>query len=116
VRSLPAILLALVALTLAVPAGATARPGLRIVDQGSGLTVAGSGFKAYERVHVKVSTPTASTSKRKRAGRHGRFRVRFAALPLGGCGRSYVISARGSRGSRTTLKLAGPPCPPLGPD
>jgi hypothetical protein len=114
VRRSGTILLALLVLVLATPAGATARPGLRVVNKGSGLAIAGRGFKAMERVHVKVATRSVSTSKRVRAGRRGRFTVRFH-LPFGGCGPGYVVIARGSLGSRARLELAPPPCPPPSP-
>jgi hypothetical protein len=112
VRVPAAILLALLVLVAAAPTAASARPRLHVLSgAGSGLGIGGRGFKPLERVRVKASLGYKTVSKRVRAGMHGRFKVR---LPLAfglGCGVGYLITARGSLGSRASLRLGPLPCP-----
>lgn len=104
-RTSAAILLALLALTAATAASAapaSAKPRLRFADGG----IVGSGFKAHERVRVKVAVGSNSQVKRVRASTGGRFTVRFQ-LAFSGCEGGYFVTARGSRGSRASLTLHG---------
>jgi hypothetical protein len=64
------------------------------------VTIAGRGFKAEERVSVRVS---GEGSKRIVASRRGAFVVRF---PYQGNCPSLSITAVGSKGSRASLNIS----------
>jgi hypothetical protein len=64
------------------------------------LTIAGRGFKAEERVSVRVS---GEGSKRVVASRRGAFVVRF---PYQGNCPSLSVIAVGSKGSRASLNIS----------
>ena len=101
---------ALVAASASTPGrGAeVAKPRLR-VDALRPLVVAGTGFRAGETVRVIASADEGYGAKTDEAGSPGRIYVRFPKLKLGRCS-EYVISAKGDKGSRTTLRSVPPPC------
>jgi hypothetical protein len=85
-----------------VPESGTVAPAKRAtlsVTAVQPLVVAGSGFIPGERVHVTAQ----GVGKRTRAGRAGRFTVRFPGVNL--CSGGTVV-ARGSLGSRAALSFA----------
>lgn len=81
-------LLVLVAAVIALAAvsaaaGSSSPPRLRLVKQ-QPLTVQGSHFRPYS--HVKVTLISAAkTTKRVRAGAHGRFTVTFSSAVVDRC-------------------------------
>jgi hypothetical protein len=81
--------------------GGAARPALRPVDLDP-LTLAGSGFRANERVTLLVVAPPVVKSTRLRANARGRFRVVFR-VKVGRCD-AAVVQAIGARGSRATFQ------------
>jgi hypothetical protein len=95
---------------LAAAAIAAARPTIRLADDHP-VVVAGTGFKARERVLVRLTIHGKSTyARRITAGTRGGFRVTFAGQSVPDCG-GYVVAASGSRGSRASLReLIPPPC------
>jgi len=101
---------ALVAASASTPGrGAeAAKPRLR-VDALRPLVVVGTGFRAGETVRVTASADEGYGAKTDEAGSPGRIYVRFPKLKLGRCS-EYVISAKGDKGSRTTLRSVPPPC------
>lgn len=72
------------------------------------VSVAGSGFRSRERVTVTLMT-TGAYRKVVRATAKGAFTARFAGVSLRYC-ESYVIRAKGSRGSLVVLNVT-PECP-----
>jgi hypothetical protein len=88
--------------------GAATKPQLRVLGT-KPLAVVGTGFGAGEAVRVSARTDDGDGSKLRAAGATGRVVVRFPKLNLGRCS-TYVISARGNRGSRATLRSVPPPC------
>ena len=101
---------ALVAASASTPGrGAeAAKPRLR-VDALRPLVVVGTGFRAGETVRVTASAVEGYGAKTDEAGSAGRIYVRFPKLKLGRCS-AYVISAKGDKGSRATLRGVPPPC------
>jgi hypothetical protein len=91
--------LALVAVVLV--SGGSARPALRPLDLDP-LTLAGSNFRANERVTLLVAAPPVVKSTRVRANARGRFRVVFR-VKVGRCD-AAVVQAIGARGSRATFQ------------
>jgi hypothetical protein len=94
-------LVALLSVALAAPAGAHLRPHLSLARSEPPM-VRGGGFHQRERVKVVViQSWGAKLVKRTRANRAGRFRVSFpnANPPCG----NYRVTATGSRGSRAAL-------------
>jgi len=99
------LLLALLVLVVASPFGqrqSYATPQLRVVTLRP-FEVVGTGFRASETVRVNVSSNTAAASTKDVAGRRGGIDVRFSRLKLGTCPQ-YVVSARGSKGSRAAVR------------
>ena len=94
-------LIALLSVGFAAPAGAHLRPHLSLARSEPPM-IRGAGFHQRERVKVVVIQNAGSKLvKRTRANRAGRFRVSFAnANPP--CG-NYRVTATGSRGSRAAL-------------
>jgi hypothetical protein len=92
-------LVALVGLLLV--SGGAAKPALRPVDLDP-LTLAGSGFRANERVTLLIAAPPVVKSTRVRASARGRFRVVFR-VAVGRCD-PVVVQAIGARGSRATYQ------------
>lgn len=101
---------ALVFSAVGTGAGSSKRPSLRF-GQTVPLHIAGSHFRARERVRV-TATVSATTSTRKvRASRKGSFLAVFAT-GAGRCSEVRVVAV-GSGDSRATLKhLPGPACLP----
>lgn len=81
--------------------GGAARPALRPLDLNP-LTLAGSGFRANERVTLLVAVPPVVKTTRLRASARGRFRVVFR-VKVGRCD-AAVVQAIGARGSRATFQ------------
>jgi hypothetical protein len=101
----------LVALTApTVAGGAQARAALSLTNL-SPLTVRGVGFVPRERVAV-LAFASGRYSRTVTAGAGGAFTVRFAKAHVERCG-SYVIQARGNRGSRAFLKVMPECLPPV---
>ena len=105
---------ALVALVAIAPAGsaAPAKPHLRIVDHAP-LALRGEGFKAAERVTLRVTLGQATVKRHVTVSPGGSFKTVFTTMRLDGC-KSLHAEAAGSKGSRvsfsleTTLKCASP--------
>jgi hypothetical protein len=89
-------------------AGGEAR--LRIVDIDP-LTVSGRAFQGGERVRVRVAAGALRRTRRVSAGGSGGFQLSFGSVEIL-CGGPVSVVARGSDGSRATLKLPGRRCPP----
>ena len=98
------------ALTVAAPAGAVQTvASVRLTDR-QPVTVKGSGFKARERVMVRVSPRGwASYAKVVRATSTGRIVAVFSGRALDEC-TGYTINAAGRRGSRARAIEIPPPC------
>jgi hypothetical protein len=73
------------------------------------LLVLGGGFRAGETVRITASTDDGFGAKTATAGAAGRIGVRFRQLSLGRCP-TYVISAKGNKGSRATVRSVPYPC------
>jgi hypothetical protein len=119
----------LVALALlavaAVPAQAQSIPKLRPLAL-SPVRLAGSGFSPGERVRVRARVGGEKRTHVVHAGKHGRFRVRFAQLTRNPCTQTLKATAVGSKGHRASLESvhlncenppdrctdAREPCPP----
>ena len=84
------------ALAFATSSDAASRPLLRIADDVP-LTLRGTSFRPGERVRVTVHTGPATYVRSTRAGRLGRFTVRFAGVRLNYCATPLTITARGAR-------------------
>ena len=84
-------------------------PALRLADR-EPLTLSGVRFHARELVRVKVTADSGTASRRMRATASGSFTSQFD-LALDRCSGLYAVAV-GSRGSRATLKLPEPLCPP----
>lgn len=84
---------------------------LRMVDTDP-LTVSGREFRIGERVRVRVAAGEQRRTRRVTAGRSGGFEVSFRSVALNLCDGPVTVFARGSDGSRATLKLPGFECPP----
>jgi hypothetical protein len=88
--------------------GPTARPQLR-VDSLRPFAVVGAGFRAGEQVRVTVRADGDVAARADKADARGRIAVRFRGMTLGDCP-TYLVSARGSKGSRATLRSIPRPC------
>ena len=86
----------------------TAKPQLQVTAT-TPLSVVGVGFRAGETVRVTVRAEDAVASRNDAADAAGRIAVRFRSLRLGRCP-TYVISARGDRGSTAGLRSVPRPC------
>ena len=101
------------AIALLVPVGSSAAlsgASLRLLDH-SPAVLRGTGFKPTERVVVRAYATGVTRSRTLTASRAGTFTIRFAMV-AGGCMGAHAFSATGARGSRATLKLLVPECPP----
>jgi hypothetical protein len=108
---LSAVVLAAMGAAIVVAGGAssgTATPSLRLLDS-SPLTVKGVAFKPRERVRVTANLESGSLQAIVRATRRGTFLVTFEEISVR-CG--FTVRAVGAAGSRATLKLPQPACPP----
>jgi hypothetical protein len=88
--------------------GSAAKPRLRVTDL-TPFAVVGTGFRAGETVRVTVRGEGDSVSATDEAGAGGRIAVRFPRMKLGKCP-TYVIAARGNKGSRAGLRSVPRPC------
>ena len=85
-----------------------AKPQLRIAG-GMPFGVVGTGFQAGETVRVTMRAEGDSVSATDVAGPTGRIAVRLPRMKLGKCP-TYVIAARGNKGSRAGLRSVPRPC------
>jgi hypothetical protein len=100
------LLVALVLLAVAaVPAQGQVQPRLRPLAL-SPVRLAGEGFSPGERVRVRAWVGGQKRTKHVRAGKHGRFRVRFAELSRNPCTQKLKASAVGANGHDATLDSA----------
>jgi membrane peptidoglycan carboxypeptidase len=100
---------ALLAAAIVPAAWGAARPQVRLMAA-SPATVAGTGFKAGERVVVSVSTDSTQLSKAIVVTEHGAFVAHFAkAVAASGCGRVAIVAV-GSAGDRASWKSAPRSC------
>jgi hypothetical protein len=91
-------------------AGSSQRPSLRFT-QTVPLHIAGSHFRAQERVRITATVSAASRTRRVRASGKGSF-VAVFSTGAGRCSEVRVIAV-GNGGSRATLKrLPSPACLP----
>jgi hypothetical protein len=88
--------------------GPAAGPQLRVVSLHP-FAVAGSGFRAGEHVRVTVRAEGAVGARADDADVRGRIGVRFRGMTLGDCP-TYVVAARGDKGSRAGLRSVPRPC------
>jgi hypothetical protein len=86
---------------------AAAKPRLRVAS--APFSVLGTGFKPGEAVRVSVHAADRDAVKTVVASASGDFAVAFARLKLGECP-DYIVSARGSKGSRATRRSVPRPC------
>jgi hypothetical protein len=102
-------LVATVASTAAV--AATTRASVVVISRAP-VSVQGSGFRSRELVTV---TFMATDDRRKTvtASRKGGFLAKFAGTTIDRC-ESYVVRAKGNRGSLAVVKVM-PECAPAGP-
>lgn len=112
ITSLVVAVLAAATVTATATAQADRKATLRLVSS-KPLVVAGTGFKAGERVTVSAVTIIAPGPRfvRTRANAAGSFRVRFTLFTQP-CAQPYAITARGAAGSIAVLPLQAPPCVP----
>jgi hypothetical protein len=96
---------ALVALAAIAPAGSAsqATPHLRIVDH-TPLALRGVGFKATERVTLRVTLGQATVKRHVTATADGSFKTVFTTMRLDGC-KPLHAEAAGSKGSRVSFSL-----------
>jgi hypothetical protein len=74
------------------------------------LALRGTGFRPREAVRITLLASIERTVRRAEAGANGSFKVGF---PPAADGCSLVIAhAVGSKGSRASVRIGGPPCPP----
>jgi hypothetical protein len=100
--------LVLVVSAVGTGAGSSQRPSLRFA-QTVPLHIAGSHFRARERVRVTAIVSVVSSTRRVRASGKGSF-VAVFAIGADRCSEVRVVAV-GSGGSRTTLKhLPSPAC------
>lgn len=88
--------------------GPTAKPQLRVVSL-QPFAVAGTGFHMGEHVRVTVRADGEVAARTDAADSRGRIGVRFRAMTLGACP-TYVVAARGDRGSRAGLRSVPRAC------
>jgi hypothetical protein len=115
-RGMPRILLAVLVLACAAPAGATTGSGrahVWLVDR-SPAVVRGASFKPAERIAVTLSAGDVVLHKTVVASASGAFVARWRRSVPAGCV-ATGISASGSAGSHASFKTAPPDCAPLQP-
>jgi hypothetical protein len=103
------------ATALSANAAVSMRPSLRVVKIDPAVRVAGTHFRARERVHVKLTTTdSARLSRWVQASGRGAFTARIGPLPEGfdRCSDGFTVLARGRSGDRATVKRIPPGCPP----
>jgi hypothetical protein len=84
-------------------------PALRLADR-QPLTLRGVHFRARELVRVQVTADSGTRTRRVRTTASGSFVSQFGPV-LDRCSGLYAVAV-GSRGSRATLKMPQPLCPP----
>lgn len=84
------------------------KPHLRAASQ-QPLVVVGSHFRAHERVKLVIHAARVLTFHAR--ARHGSFKVHAGFVPSPRCTVVRIV-ATGSRGSRASLRLVRPECPP----
>jgi hypothetical protein len=100
------LLVALVLLAVAAaPAQGRTPPKLRPLGI-SPVRLAGSGFSPGERVRVRAFVGGHKRTKHVRAGKHGRFRVRFAELTRNPCTQKLKATAVGTEDHDAALESA----------
>lgn len=103
------ILVVLLVAALSAPAfAATKRPALDAVRK-TPLTVAGTGFRALERVTLTAEVGADHATVRLRADRRGALTAVFRGIFVGRC-LGYAVVARGAAGSRATVTVPPPVC------
>jgi hypothetical protein len=102
------------ATALTANAAVSTRPSLRIVKTDPAVAIAGTHFRARERVHVTLATDSATRSRWVQASSRGAFTARLGPLPEGfdRCSDHFTVLARGRSGDRATVKHIPPGCPP----
>ena len=95
------LLLTLLLVTAATAAAADA-PTLSVVPTRP-FTVHGVRFRAAERVTVRITTPDGVRTHVVRATSRGSFTTTFTAVAIDRC-TQWLVTARGTLGSRTTLR------------
>ncbi len=89
-------------LAVASPALATGSPKLHLV-RAQPVIVRGTGFRAAERIAVRLAVEGAVHTRLVHASTSGRFTVSFPRVSLSHC-IAYLVVARGSLGSHATLR------------
>lgn len=109
------VVLALIAVALATlpeaSGTAPARPVLRLVDSAP-VVLRGSHFLPRERVLVRLTVGELKRAKNVRATAAGRFSAVFSSVSYDRCAAHLSAVATGRGGSRASLKLPQPACPP----
>ena len=92
-------------------AGSTATSTAKLtVVHGKPLALRGTGFRPHEAVRITLLASVKRSVRRAEAGATGSFKVAFSPA-ADGC--SLVTAyAVGSQGSRASVRIGGPPCPP----
>lgn len=107
------VVLALVALVAGSASAADSvadRKAKLAVVSGKPLALGGTGFLPNERVRITLLASIKRTVRRAAAGPTGSFKV---SIPPAADGCSLMIAhAVGSQGSRASVRIGGPPCPP----
>jgi hypothetical protein len=103
--------LAALALAACAAAATSALPALQLVQQQPPV-VSGSHFRHAERVTVTFGVGGQRFVRIVRATRTGTFSASAAAGVLDRCGDQLLVVAVGRLGSRATVKLQLPLCPP----
>jgi hypothetical protein len=105
-----------IALTAAVAAAASTaesaadRKAQLSVVKAKPLALRGTGFRPNESVRITLLASVKRSVRRATAGPNGSFKVSFSR---GGEGCSLMIAhAVGSQGSRASVRVGRPPCPP----
>ncbi len=107
-----AVVLAVLAAVVSSTAVAATTKARVAVASTAPVTIAGSGFRARERVTVTLVT-AAVHRKIVTAGARGAFRARYAGVTVKDCV-SYFVRAKGNLGSLAVVKVM-PECAPTGP-
>jgi hypothetical protein len=106
---LPVALLCAAALLAAGSSGSS--PRLAVKDARP-VTVDGSGFRAHEKLSVRVRAPGVDRTRHPRAAANGAFRTTFTHAVVDRCS-TFTVTAIGADGSRATVRRrAQPECPP----
>jgi hypothetical protein len=103
------VLAALVAAALVPTALASVKPQVRLVAF-SPARVAGSGFRARERVTVTVSSPSTRLRTTVRTSAGGSFLARFTRRARTSACNQVAVVAVGARGDRAAWKSPPQPC------